>query len=253
MSEAGAMPELEQALPKYLQIAGHIRDRILRGDLQPGDEVPSERQIAAEWKVSRPTATKALEALRVQGLVESRRGSGTYVLNRYDLHRRARERYQKADETGRIYPPNERAEIVAAEIVQAPPHVVEALALDGGQRAVHRHRITYRDDRPVEVSTSWYPVAIADRAPRLTGRDRIREGTLAYVESATGRRARHAYDRVAARLAGAEELSVFGLSGPTAVLVVRHVVFDMDERPLEFAEAVYPPDAWTYEQQYTIH
>ena len=46
------MPELEQALPKYLQIAGHIRDRILRGDLQPGDEVPSERQIAAEWNVS---------------------------------------------------------------------------------------------------------------------------------------------------------------------------------------------------------
>lgn len=247
------MPELEQALPKYLQIAGYIRDQILRGDLQPGDEVPSERQIAAEWKVSRPTATKALEALRLQGLVESRRGSGTYVLSRYDLHRRARERYQRANETGRIYPPNERAEIVAAEIVPAPVHVVEALALEGGQRAVRRHRVIYRDDRPVETSTSWYPAAVAERAPRLVERERIREGTLAYVEKVTGRRARHAYDRMAARLASEDELSVFGLAGPAAVLVVRHVVCDMDERPLEFAEAVYPPEAWSYEQRYTIH
>ncbi|TNY37304.1 GntR family transcriptional regulator [Thermomonospora catenispora] len=247
------MPELEQALPKYLQIAGHIRDRILRGDLQPGDEVPSERQIAAEWNVSRPTATKALEALRLQGLVESRRGSGTYVRNRYDLHRRARERYQRASETGRIYPPNERAEIVAAELVPAPPHVAEALGLENGQQAVRRHRIIYRDDHPVEASTSWYPAAIAERAPRLLEHERILEGTLAYVESATGRRARHAYDRVAARLAGGEELAVFGLAAPAAVLVIRHVVLDVDERPLEFAEAVYPPDAWTYEQRYTIH
>lgn len=50
------MPQIEEAQPKYLQIAHYIRDQILRGDLRPGDEVPSERQLAADWKVSRPTA-----------------------------------------------------------------------------------------------------------------------------------------------------------------------------------------------------
>ncbi|GAA2238300.1 hypothetical protein GCM10010104_36680 [Streptomyces indiaensis] len=49
------MPQIEEAQPKYLQIAHYIRDQILRGDLRPGDEVPSERQLAADWKVSRPT------------------------------------------------------------------------------------------------------------------------------------------------------------------------------------------------------
>jgi DNA-binding GntR family transcriptional regulator len=252
-SYGDSVPELEQSLPKYLQIAAHIRDRILRGDLSPGDEVPSERQIASEWEVSRPTATKALEALRVQGLVESRRGSGTYVLDRYGLHRRARERYQKADQSGRIYPANERAEIVAAGLVVPPPHVAEMLTLPHGAQAARRHRITYRDDRPAEISTSWHAAKVAERAPLLTKKERIRQGTLAYVESITGRRARHAHDRVAARLATEEELTIFGLVGPAAVLVVRHVVYDMDERPLEFVEAVYPPDAWTYEDHYVIH
>ena len=67
------MPQIEEAQPKYLQIAHYIRDQILRGDLRPGDEVPSERQLAADWKVSRPTAARSLEALSHQGLVEKRR------------------------------------------------------------------------------------------------------------------------------------------------------------------------------------
>lgn len=77
-------PEIEQVLPKYLQVADHIRGQIVRGELAPGDEVPSEREIAEQWNVSRPTATRALAALRAEGLVEARQGSGTFV-------RRARE------------------------------------------------------------------------------------------------------------------------------------------------------------------
>ena len=48
------MPEIQQVLPKYLQIAGHIRDQIVRGDLLPGAEVPSERELSASWKVAGP-------------------------------------------------------------------------------------------------------------------------------------------------------------------------------------------------------
>ncbi len=84
------MPQIEEAQPKYLQIAHYIRDQILRGDLRPGDEVPSERQLAADWKVSRPTAARSLEALSHQGLVEKRQGSGTYVRS-LEVNRRARE------------------------------------------------------------------------------------------------------------------------------------------------------------------
>jgi len=246
------MPEIQQSLPKYLQIARHIRDRILRGDLAPGAEVPSERQIALDWGVSRPTATKALDVLRVDGLVDARQGSGTYVLDQDQITRRARERYQRAEETGRIYPSNERAEILAAEIASAPAHVALALGLDPSAEAVRRQRVTLRDDRPVELSTSWYTTAMAERAPRLTERSRIQEGTVAYVEGATGRRGRFARDRMLARLATGDECDLLRLEGPAAVLVVYHLVYDMDDRPLEFVEAICPPDSWTFEQEYSI-
>src|SRR5205807_7208409 len=108
--------------------------------------------------------------------------AGTFVRQQLLLNRLARERYSRARETGFIYPPNERAEIVAAEQVAAPPHVIDALGLERGSEAVRRQRIIFADDHPVEISTAWYPPTFGVQAPRLLMKERIRPGTLAYVE-----------------------------------------------------------------------
>ncbi|MEU4420317.1 GntR family transcriptional regulator [Actinoplanes sp. NPDC024001] len=246
------MPEIQQVLPKYMQIANYVRDQILRGDLRPGDEVPSERQIAADWSVARPTAARALEALRQQGFVESRQGAGTFVRDRMRPNRLARERYSRARDTGKIYPENERAEIVAAGSATVPDHVADALGLTPGSEGVRRQRVIYADDQPVEISTAWYAPAIGDLAPKLLARERLRSGTLSYVEQATGRQARYARDEVSARLATPEERERLGLAEPSAVLLVRHVVYDGEDRPLEFTEAAYPPDRWAFEATYPL-
>ncbi len=245
------MPEIEEALPKYLQIAYHIRDQILRGDLRPGDEVASERQLASDWNVSRPTAARSLEALRQQGLVEKRQGSGTYVRDQR-VHRRARERYGRARQTGKIYAPGEYAVITSAGLLEAPEHVAAALGLGKDREAVHRRRVTNNESGPVEVSTSWFPPEVGRRAPKLSDPDRIREGTLLYIENMTGRRGSYGEDRVCARLATEEEAADLRIELPAAVMVVHHVVYDLQDRPLEFAEAIYPPGRWAFEQGYPL-
>jgi DNA-binding GntR family transcriptional regulator len=246
------MPEIKQAPPKYMQIADYIRDRITRGELQPGDEVPSERQLAAEWKVARPTVTKALDVLRREGHLGSRQGAGTYVLGPSRFHRGANMAYVRSAETGRIYPAGQRAEILLAEQVVAPQHVALALELEPNAGVVRRQRVTLRNREPVELSTSWFDAQLADEAPRILTTERILEGTVAYVEAQSGRRARAARDRISARLATASERELLGLTDPSAVLVTRHVVLDADTRPLEFAESVVPPEAWTVEHEYFI-
>jgi GntR family transcriptional regulator len=245
-------PEIHEALPKFLQIAHHIRERIARGELRPGDEVPSERMIAEEWRVSRPTATRALAALRAEELVEARQGAGTFVREQPRLHRRARDRYERARSTGQVYVPGERAEITHAGFAPAPAEVATALGLDVGQRAIRRRRIVYDETGPTEVSTSWFADKVGREAKLLLNKGRIREGTLAYVEQATGRRGKWARDRITARLATEEEASALGLPEPVAVMVVYHTTFDLGRQPLEFAEAVYPPGRWSFEDEYEI-
>lgn len=246
------MAKLKRVPPIYVQIADHLRERIERGELRPGDEVPSERQVAAEWEVSRPTATKALDILRREGLVVGRQGAGTFVSEPPSLRRQANDRYLRSVETGRIYLPNERARILAVELVEAPAYVAEALGAAAGAQVVRRRRLTLRDDRPVELSTSWFDGDLATVAPRILDLDRILNGTLAYVEEMTGRRAAVARDRVAARLATSEERELLGLDDPSAVIITRHIVLDADGEAIEFAESVGPPDAWSVEQVYEI-
>jgi DNA-binding GntR family transcriptional regulator len=246
------MPQIQEAPAKYLQIAGFLRDQIIRGDLPPGAEVPSERQIAQEWNVSRPTATRALQVLRHQGLVESRQGAGTYVRD-IQMHRRAIQRYHRYRERGAQYA-DEDLEITAAEITSAPDHVALGLGMKSSEPVMMRRRIISRaGNGPIEISTSWWPAALAEVAPRLLERKTLGGiGSVRYVESVTGRQAAYARDQLSARLASADELRDLKLQGPAAVLTIRHVVYDTDDMPLEFAEAVYPPDQWTAEQEYPI-
>jgi DNA-binding GntR family transcriptional regulator len=248
------MPEVQEVLPKYLQVAAFYREQILSGALTGGDELPSERHLATLWGISRPTATRALAALRNQGLAEARQGSGTYVRDQSVLNRRASDRYMRSRTTGQIYAPGERAEILEAGRSPLPDWVVEVHRLAPGQQGVGRRRLTLEKDEPVEVSTSWFTDDVVLAAPQLLDVTRIREGTVAYVERATGRSASYARDQLSARLATVRERSELKLSSrQAAVLVVHHTVFDADDAAIECVEAVYPPDRWTFHQEYRIH
>ena len=58
-----------------VRLAEHIR----KGRLKPGDRLPSERDLAAQMKISRATLREALRVMQLQGIIESRRGAGNYV------------------------------------------------------------------------------------------------------------------------------------------------------------------------------
>jgi AcrR family transcriptional regulator len=70
---------VDQKDPPYARIAAEVRHRIETGELAPGSRVPSTREITARWGVAMATATKALAALRDQGLVRAVPGVGTVV------------------------------------------------------------------------------------------------------------------------------------------------------------------------------
>ncbi len=65
--------------PKYRQIIEWIKERLESGELSVGDKIESENQISAMFGMSRQTVRHALSDLIQEGILESRRGSGTYV------------------------------------------------------------------------------------------------------------------------------------------------------------------------------
>ena len=72
------MPDALQA-PKYIRIRDWLLDRILSAGLTRGDRLPSESDLVRQFDVSRVTVRQALDALRADGIVESRHGKGWFL------------------------------------------------------------------------------------------------------------------------------------------------------------------------------
>jgi GntR family transcriptional regulator len=65
--------------PIYLQIARQIEQLMTRGELQPGDQLPTVRQLATELRINFNTVTRAYHVLDEASLISTQRGRGTYV------------------------------------------------------------------------------------------------------------------------------------------------------------------------------
>lgn len=77
---------MSNQLPVYIQIHDQLKNEIEQGIWKVGDRLPSERELAVKFNVSRMTLRQAIQNLADEGILERKIGSGTYV---------AREKYKK--------------------------------------------------------------------------------------------------------------------------------------------------------------
>lgn len=88
---------LGSGTPLVEQIVRGLRDAVARGELSPGDELPSVRQLAADLGVNLNTVARAYRELEAQGLVRTARGRGTRVMAAEESRRET-----TAEQRGRI-------------------------------------------------------------------------------------------------------------------------------------------------------
>jgi GntR family transcriptional regulator, transcriptional repressor for pyruvate dehydrogenase complex len=73
------MSQNEQSKKVYLEIVRQLREIIEKDGLKAGDKIPSERELSERLNAGRSSVREALRALELLGLIETRRGEGTYI------------------------------------------------------------------------------------------------------------------------------------------------------------------------------
>jgi GntR family transcriptional regulator len=71
--------DFRSGVPIYTQITDHIRALVEHGDLKPGDQLPTVRQLATELRINFNTVARAYRILDEAGLISTQHGRGTYV------------------------------------------------------------------------------------------------------------------------------------------------------------------------------
>jgi GntR family transcriptional regulator len=238
----------------YRQIADHLRTAIDRGDLRPGDRLPSEAELTQHYGVARMTARQAIQELRAEGRVIAEHGRGVFVRRPAPVRRVASDRFARRHrdagkaaflaeaEKGGFHPQVDQIEVVR---VDAPATVRERLHLDEYQLVISRSRRYLADGQPVEVAVSYIPFAFAEGTP-ITEIDTGPGGVYARLEEAG-----HVLDRfveeVTARMPTAEERRHLELDDGVPVLVVSRTAYDVSGTPVEVCDTVKAAPAYLLE------
>ncbi|KOV85067.1 GntR family transcriptional regulator [Nocardia sp. NRRL S-836] len=218
------MPRARDVRPRHQQIAAELRDLIMRGDLAPGEQLPSTARLVAKYDAANATIQHALKALKDEGLLDSRAGKGVYVRDRQPLVIDAAAYIAPAP--GRF-----RYELLAVDTVVPPRDIIDGLRLAPDARAVVRTRILYHDDQPVELSASYYPADIA-AGSALDKTTRIRGGAPGML-ARLGFAQRTFVDRISARSPTVAEVEALDLPDGTPVIRQLRVVYSDNDRPVE--------------------
>src|SRR3954465_4349740 len=144
----------------HRQIAAQLRERIRREEWQPGERLPSIPAIAEMFGGAKQTVQRAVDQLRVEGILITKPGSGASVrgprrrLNRLSRGRYGAHRGYHADLAARY-----RQQLVAVGREPAPPEVADAFGVRDGTEMLVRRHIVRTDESTVELGASWFRVA----------------------------------------------------------------------------------------------
>lgn len=236
----------------HRQIAATLRARIRAGEWAPGERLPSIPAIAGRFGVAKQTVQRAIDQLRIEGVLITRPGSGTYVRGtRRRLHRLARGRYGPRRGYHVDLAARYRQELLFAGRAPAPPEVAEAFGVADGTELVVRRHLVRTGDAPVELGASWFLVADAGgtglEREKAFGRPLYQE-----VEDVTGRRYATATDQITARQPTRAEAEALAIRPDTPVLHLLHVAYDERQRPIEVAQATWPGPMTALTERYAV-
>jgi GntR family transcriptional regulator len=155
---------IAQDSPLYSHVETVLAGEIADGYLKIGDQLPTEDNLIERFEVSRITVRRAIQNLVSRGLVEIRRGKGTFVappkitqelteLSGFveDMHALGRK---------------PTARVISKDIVTASVGVAEQLALTKGARVVRIRRVRLADDVPLSFDETYLPLALGKKIIR---------------------------------------------------------------------------------------
>jgi GntR family transcriptional regulator len=148
----------------YARIEETIAREIAQGEYRPGDQLPTEDALLKRFQVSRITVRRAIQNLASRGLLEIRRGLGTFVLP-------PRIEAELTKVTGFVEDMNAAgrkatARVVNQGVVAASARVAERLQLAKGTKVMRIKRVRLADGTPISLDETYLPLPLGKQIVR---------------------------------------------------------------------------------------
>ena len=229
-------------LPLYQQLQRALREAIERRVLGADDALPPERDLAADFNVSRITVRKAIDGLVSEGLLMRRQGAGTFVCARVEKNF---SKLTSFSEDMRARGRNPRSVWLSKAAGTVTPEEALTLRAGPGTPVYRFHRIRYADDAPMALE---YATVLASCLPSL---DAVDSSLYAALEHA-GNRPVRALQRLRAVLFTNEQAELLQAKASGPGLLVERLGFLKDGTTAEFTHSYYRGDIYDFVAELSI-
>jgi GntR family transcriptional regulator len=236
--------------PVYKQLADALRAAVRSGELPEASPLPSETDLMDRYGVSRNSVRSAVALLRIEGVVFTEHGRGSFVRPRRPLRRLSSSRYSKSKRKAGARPLQAEAldqglkadqDFLGSAIVQPPEEVADRLRLLPSDQAVVRRHLLSLDGSPVQLADSYFPLPIAQGTP-IERDEKIERGVHAELELGLGYQLDHFIEELTFRMPTPDEARRLALSPGVPVVRLLRTLYDDADHPLEVSDFLLAGD-----------
>ncbi|MFB4475229.1 GntR family transcriptional regulator [Oceanobacillus caeni] len=228
--------DYNNSIPLYVQLKERIEKNILNGKYE--DKIPSEREVMDEFYVSRSTVRQAINELVNEGVLEKRPGKGTFIslkpINDWLGS------LSSTSETIKRMGMEPGAKLIKAEQITLPPHLQKIIGLS---HAFHFKRIRFANQIPIGIENNYYSLELGEKINEFD----LNNITLYdLLELKLGIHTKQAEQIIRAGKVSIKDAVLLKVPRNTAMLEVDRKLVDVNDRFVEFEQAFYRADMYSF-------
>lgn len=234
------MIKKDSPIPIYYQLQELLKALIDKGELMPGDVIPTEREYAEKFHISRMTVRQALTQLVNEGYLHRIQGKGTFVSERKIEQPLYRLRSFTEDMESRGLKPG--SQLISFEIIPATSQIASQLGIQEYAPVYEIKRIRLADDVPMALESSYIS---ANLVKGLTEQI-VKESVYSYIENQLNLEIDEASQIIEASITNQVEAKFLKIKKGSPIMLIQQQTFLKDGTPVEYVKSSYRADRYKF-------
>ena len=226
-----------QNLPLYAQLKEIIIDQIERGELAPGDQIPSQRELCKRHKMSHMTVRRAINELINEGVIFAIPGKGLYVVE--EARFVDNDSLKGFEEQMARLGVSTTTKMLDSGIINASTLLARTIGVAVGAPLIYMSRLRLANDKPHSITHAYLPHMLC---PGLLDHDLAANSLFVTLRTKYGLNLASSTSTIGALLADEEQAALLDLTPPAALLFREQVTFLDTGQVIELSRTYFRGD-----------
>lgn len=229
------------SVPISEQLRNEFFSLMENGDLKSGDRIPSEREIATYFQISRQTVRVAITELALLGYFERIVGKGTYVAEKkvnFDL-----QSLRSLNDMMLDWGLSTSMHILTYSEIKAPSFVKRLLEIQDDEKVLFFERVRLVDGTPFAIYRSYIPLEIAKN---LSSDKIFADSLIKTLQNSCGLIVSHSEESLEPTIATVEEAELLNIQKHTPLQLITGLLWDSNKQIIECHKSLFRGDRFTF-------